>query len=136
MLVECNFNLTRLICMRYKTPKNNGACCWLTLKNKCKSRNTFWHVVRIKDMTCYDVVVVCLHIYLHKTERMTFVPCVLRWELISNAGWIARHPNVAWLSWAVGRNLIVLVTVLHPVQTSLEVEDSVGDVTSNEIMFR
>ena len=129
MLVECNFNLTRLICMRYKTPKNNGACCWLTLKNKCKSRNTFWHVVRIKDMTCYDVVVVCLHIYLHKTERMTFVPCVLRWELISNAGWIARHPNVAWLSWAVGRNLIVLVTVLHPVQTSLEVEDSVGDVT-------
>ena len=58
---------------------------------------------------------------------MTAVPSVLRGELRFNAGCTALQPNDAWLSWAVGRNLIVLVTVLHPPQALLEDEDSVGD---------
>ena len=72
--------------------------------------------------------VCCVFIYLHKTERMTAAPSVFRGELGNNAGWIALQPNEAWLSCAVGRNLIVLVNVLHPVQISLDVEASVGDV--------
>ena len=72
--------------------------------------------------------VYCVIIYLHKTERMTDAPSVLRGELGNNAGWIALQPNEAWLSCAVGRNLIVLVNVLHPVQASLDDEASVGEV--------
>ena len=58
---------------------------------------------------------------------MIDAPSILRGELGNNAGWMALQPNEAWLSWADGRNLIVLVNVLHPVQESLEVEVSDGD---------
>ena len=69
------------------------------------------------------------HRYLHKTERMTVAPSLLRGELGNNAGWMALQPNEAWLSCADGRNLIVLVNVLHPVQASLDDEASVGAET-------
>ena len=74
--------------------------------------------------------------YLHKTERMTDVPCVLIGELSGNAECSALQPNSAWLSWAVGRNLILLVTVLHPLHTSLEDETSDGDVSKRSILQR
>ena len=69
----------------------------------------------------------CGIIYLHRTERMTAVPLVLKGELEFNSGCTTLQPNDAWLSCAVGRNLTILVTILHPSQASLEDSDSVGD---------
>ena len=64
---------------------------------------------------------------------MTDVPCVLRGELSGNAECSALHPNEAWLSWAVGRNLILLVSVLHPLQISVASDElSNGDVSKIE----
>ena len=84
-----------------------------------------WFRLKIWGLRCGGS---CL-IYLHKTERITFVPWVRRGELRLSAGCRALHPNEAWLSWAVGRNLMVLVSVLHPLQVLSEDEDSTGEVS-------
>ena len=77
---------------------------------------------------CVKLRFVAIRIYLHNTERMTDAPSILSGEFGNNAGWIALQPNEAWLSCADGRNLIVLVKVLHPLHASLEDEASVGEV--------
>ena len=67
-------------------------------------------------------------VYSHNTDKST---AVLKGKLGFNAGCWALQPNAAWLSWAVGRNLIVLVTVVQPSHASLSVSDSVGPVSTN-----
>ena len=63
--------------------------------------------------------------YLHKTERTT--NAFLREELGFSAGCSALQTTDAWLSWAVGLNLIVLVTDWHPLHISLVDEEVDGD---------